>query len=94
MRLYVGNLSFDTSENDLREAFERFGAVTDVKIMTDPAGGQSRGFGFISMGGVTEGKAAISGLDGTALHGRNLTVNEARPRTERPAGRSYTGAGR
>src|SRR5688500_1382161 len=83
MRLYVGNLSFDTTETTLQDAFERFGAVTDVKIMMDQGTGRSRGFGFVTMGGSAEGEAAINGLNGTDLSGRNLTVNEARPREER-----------
>ena len=82
MRLYVGNLSFSTTENDLQDAFGAFGQVTDVKIMMDHGTGRSRGFGFVTMGGATEGQAAISGLEGKDLDGRNLTVNEARPREE------------
>ncbi len=86
MRLYVGNLSFTTTEIDLQDAFERFGSVTDVKIMMDPSSGRSRGFGFVTMGSAQEGTAAIAGLEGQDLDGRNLTVNEARPREERGAG--------
>jgi len=86
MRLYVGNLSFNTTENDLQDAFERFGAVADVKIMQDQGTGRSRGFGFVTMGSAAEGEAAIRGLEGADLDGRNLTVNEARPREERGGG--------
>jgi cold-inducible RNA-binding protein len=86
MRLYVGNLSFDTTETVLQDAFEQFGTVTDVKIMMDHGSGRSRGFGFITMGTSSEGQAAITGLDGKDLSGRNLTVNEARPREERGGG--------
>ena len=86
MRLYVGNLSFETTENDLQDAFERFGSVTDVKIMQDHGTGRSRGFGFVTMGSAPEGEAAMSSMNGTAIAGRNLTVNEARPREERGSG--------
>jgi RNA recognition motif-containing protein len=86
MRLYVGNLSFTTTENDLQDAFERFGSVTDVKIMMDQSTARSRGFGFVTMGSAAEGAAAIAGLEGQALDGRDLTVNEARPREERGGG--------
>jgi RNA recognition motif-containing protein len=93
MRLYVGNLSFTTTEIDLQDAFERFGSVTDVKIMMDPSSGRSRGFGFVTMGSAQEGAAAIAGLEGQDLDGRNLTVNEARPREERGSGggRNFSG---
>ena len=86
MRLYVGNLSFETTENDLQDSFERFGTVTDVKIMMDHSSGRSRGFGFVTMGSADEGEAAIRGLHDQDLSGRNLTVNEARPREERGGG--------
>jgi len=96
MRLYVGNLSFESTENDLQTAFAQYGSVTDVKIMTDRETGRSRGFGFVTMGGASEGQAAIAGLNGTDLGGRDLTVNEARPREERTQGsqRSFAGARR
>jgi cold-inducible RNA-binding protein len=93
MRLYVGNLSFDTTENDLQDAFERSGSVTDVKIMMDHGTGRSRGFGFVTMSSADEGQTAINALHGNDLGGRNLTVNEARPREER-AQRSFAGARR
>ncbi len=86
MRLYVGNLSFSTTENDLQDAFERFGAVTDVKIMMDHGSSRSRGFGFVTMGSGDEGQSAIGGLHGQDLDGRSLTVNEARPREDRAPG--------
>ena len=85
MKLYVGNLSFDTTETTLQDAFERFGSVTDVVIMMDRATSRSRGFGFITMSSSAEGNAAIEGLHGKPLDGRNLTVNEARPREDRPS---------
>jgi RNA recognition motif-containing protein len=82
MRLYVGNLSFNTTENDLQDAFARFGTVSDTKIMMDHGTGRSRGFGFVTMSSASEGQAAITGMEGQDLDGRNLTVNEARPREE------------
>ncbi|QQY07835.1 MAG: RNA-binding protein [Candidatus Xiphinematobacter sp.] len=86
-RLYVGNLSYDTSEDKLRAAFEKFGTVTDVKIMQDRNTSQPRGFGFVTMSTQSEGEAAINGLNGADLDGRNLTVNEARPLENRsPSG--------
>ena len=90
MKLYVGNLSFDTTETTLQDAFERFGTVTDSVIMMDRATSRSRGFGFITMSSAAEANAAISGMHGRDLDGRNLTVNEAKPREDRPA-RSFSG---
>lgn len=84
MKLYVGNLSFETTETVLQDAFERFGTVSDVVIMMDRMTNRSRGFGFVTMGNAAEGEAAITGLHGKDLDGRNLTVNEARPREDRP----------
>ncbi len=86
MKLYVGNLSFNTTENDLKDAFGRFGTVTDCIVMMDRETNRSRGFGFITMSSSSEGQAAIGGLHGKDLDGRNLTVNEARPREERSGG--------
>ena len=80
MKLYVGNFSFDMTERTLRELFEPFGTVSEVKLITDRETGQSRGFGFVTMGNVSEGNAAIQGLDGKDKGGRKLTVNEARPK--------------
>ncbi len=94
MRLYVGNLSFETTENDLQDAFERFGTVTDVKIMMDHGSGRSRGFGFVTLSSDAEGTAAMNGLNGNDLGGRNLTVNEARPREEGGGGGGGGGGGR
>ena len=80
--LYVGNLSFQTTADDLREAFEQYGAVTRAQVVTDRETGRSRGFGFIEM---TEGgDEAIANLNGSQFQGRALTVNEAKPREERP----------
>lgn len=83
MNLYVGNLSFDTSEEALRAAFAEYGTVTSARIITDRETGQSRGFGFVEMEDAQAAQAAISALDGTDMDGRTLTVNEARPREPR-----------
>ena len=86
MRLYVGNLSFNSTEDSVRQAFSAFGEVTSVHMVTDRDSGQPRGFGFVEMAGSSEGQAAIDGLNGTELDGRSLNVNEARPRPERDFG--------
>jgi len=83
MNIYVGNLLHATSEDELREAFAAFGEVTSAKIITDRDSGMSRGFGFVEMPNKEEANAALSGLDGKDFMGRDLKVNEARPRTER-----------
>lgn len=79
-KLYVGNLSFNTTENDLQDAFAAHGVVTETSLMMDRSTGQSRGFAFVTMGTPDEAQKAIEGMNGTDLGGRNLTVNEARPR--------------
>ena len=84
MKLYVGNLAFETTENDLQDLFEKHGTVTDVRLMMDKMTGKSRGFAFVTMGDATQGNAAMSALNGQDLNGRALKVNEARPREERP----------
>ena len=98
MKLYVGNLSFDTTENDLQELFEQFGSVREAALVTDRATARSRGFAFVTMGSAAEGEAAIKGLEGKEFQGRNLTVNEARPKEDRPrgggGGGGYGGGGR
>ena len=86
MNIYVGNLSFDVTEEDVQAAFEAFGKVESVKVIKDKYSGASRGFGFVEMASKDEAKAAIDGLNGKELKGRALNVNEARPRTERPRG--------
>jgi len=86
VNIYVGNLSFETNEEDVRGAFESFGGVESVKIITDKYSGESRGFAFVEMPSKDEAQAAISGLNGKDLKGRALNVNEARPRAERPRG--------
>ena len=80
MNIYIGNVSFDTTEDKLREAFESFGEVTNVNIITNRDTGQPRGFAFVEMAGKDEAMAAISGLNGKELDGRTLNVNEAKPR--------------
>ena len=85
-RLYVGNLSFDSSEDDVRAAFSAFGEVTSTHMVTDRDTGRPRGFGFVEMADAEQADAAIAGLNGTNLGGRDLTVNEARPRPERGGG--------
>ena len=91
MKLYVGNLSFETTENDLQDMFEQHGKVTDVALMMDRTTGRSRGFAFVTMGDATEGNAAINAFNGKEVQGRTLTVNEARPREDRP--RQFAGGG-
>jgi cold-inducible RNA-binding protein len=86
MKLYVGNLPFQTTEADLRDLFGQYGTVTDAVVMMDKMSGRSRGFGFVTMSSAEEGQAATSGANGADLGGRNITVNEARPREDRPAG--------
>jgi RNA recognition motif-containing protein len=80
MNIYVGNISFDVTEADLRAAFEAFGSVTSVNIIKDQYSGQPRGFGFVEMPSTSEAQSAITGLNGKDLMGRALNVNEARPR--------------
>ena len=82
MKIYVGNLSFDITEEELRQEFEAFGEVTSVDIITDKYSGRPRGFGFVEMTSVSEGQAAITGLNGKTLKERALTVNAARPRSD------------
>ena len=88
MDIYVGNLSFDTTENDLQAAFAAHGAVSSARVATDRDTGRARGFGFVEMASPAEARAAISALNGSELQGRTLVVNEARPREERPPNRS------
>ncbi len=84
MKLYVGNLSFETTENDLQDLFEQHGKVSEVALMMDRMTGKSRGFAFVTMGDNAEASAAMTPLNGKEVGGRTLTVNEARAREERP----------
>jgi cold-inducible RNA-binding protein len=91
MKIYVGNLSFDATEEELREEFTPFGNVESVAIPTDKYSGRPRGFAFVEMPSVAEGQAAITALNGKTLKGRPLTVNAARPRSDDRGGQSYGG---
>lgn len=93
MNIYVGNLSREVSEDELRKAFEAFGQVTSVNVIKDRYSGESRGFGFVEMATKTEAQAAINGLNGTSLKERTLSVSEARPRTEGGGRRPFGGGG-
>ena len=86
MNIYCGNLAYAVTEEDLRTAFAEFGEVTSVNVITDKFSGQSKGFGFVEMADNSEADAAIKALNDTALGGRNLRVNQAKPREERPQG--------
>ena len=95
MKLYVGNLSFETTENDLQDLFQPHGQVGEIKLMMDRMTGKSRGFAFVTMDDNAHANAAMKALNGSELNGRPLTINEARPREERPrpygANRSFAG---
>lgn len=84
MRIYVGNLPYSATDEDLREAFGEFGELTSAEVVTDKFSGQSKGFGFVEMPNNADADQAIKALNDTMLKGRKLTVNEARPRPERP----------
>jgi len=86
MNIYVGNLSYQTSEDELRQAFGAYGEVSSVAIIKDKFTQQSKGFGFVEMANNDEAKAAIAGLNGSDIKGRHITVNEARPREDRGGG--------
>ena len=94
MNIYVGNLSGDVGDDDLRQAFEAFGQVTSATVVKDKFSGESRGFGFVEMPSNDEAHSAIDGLNGKDLKGRSLNVNEARPRSERRGGRGGYSGGR
>jgi cold-inducible RNA-binding protein len=89
MKIYVGNLSYDVTEEELRKEFEVFGKVASVSIIMDKYSGRAKGFGFIEMESVSEGQAAIAALNGKTLQDRALTVNAARPRSDSGSGGSY-----
>ena len=90
-KLYVGNLAYSVRDESLHQAFSQFGTVTSAKVMMDRDTGRSKGFGFVEMGSDAEAQSAINGMNGQALEGRAIVVNEARPREERPGG--YGGGG-
>ena len=92
-RLYVGNLSFNTTADGVRTAFQQFGTVSDVHLVTDRETGRSRGFAFVTMGTAEEAKVAAEKVNGVELGGRQLTVNEARPKEDRPGGGFGGGGG-
>lgn len=91
-KLFVGNLAFSATENDLQDLFSKHGPVTEVNLMMDRATGRPRGFGFVTMATAEAAQAAVQALNGASFEGRDLTVNEARPREDRPAG-SFGGDG-
>ena len=92
-KLFVGNVSFNTTENDLQDAFAAHGTVVEANLMTDRATGRPRGFAFVTMSTPEEAQKAISAMNGANLDGRNLTVNEARPKTENSDGGRRGGGG-
>jgi RNA recognition motif-containing protein len=93
-KLYVGNLSYSIRDDDLQQAFAQYGNVASAKVMMDRDTGRSKGFGFVEMGSDAEAQSAINGMNGQALDGRAIVVNEARPREERPGGFGGGGGGR
>jgi len=94
MKIFVGNLSRDVSDEDLLRAFESFGGVESATVVKDKFTGESRGFGFVEMPAVSEARSAITGMNGKELKGRTVNVNEARPREERGGGRGRPSGGR
>lgn len=92
-KLYVGNLAYSVRDDSLLQAFSQFGHVASAKVMMDRETGRSKGFGFVEMGSDAEAQAAINGMNGQALEGRAIVVNEARPREERPGGFGGGGGG-
>jgi RNA recognition motif-containing protein len=92
--IFVGNLDFNTGEDELRKLFETYGQVDRISIMTDRDTGRSRGFGFVEMTNAEEGEKAIAGLNGSQVGGRTLNVNEARPKVERGGGSGRDRGGR
>ncbi len=93
MNIYVGNLAFTVSEEDLKKAFEPFGQVASVSVIRDQYSNQSKGFGFVEMPESSEAQAAIGALNGKELNGRTLTVNQARPKTDKNRGGGFGGFG-
>ena len=93
MNIYVGNLSHQTSEDDLKEAFESFGKITAVNIIKDKFTSESKGFGFVEMEAKDDAQSAIDQLNGTDLNGKNIIVNEARPKSDKRGGGGFGGGG-
>jgi RNA recognition motif-containing protein len=91
MNIYVGNLPYSVTDADLRETFAQYGSVDQVNLITDKFSGDSKGFGFVEMNNNSEADAAIKALNGTDMKGRNITVNQAKPKSDRP---SHGGGGR
>lgn len=89
MKIYVGNLSYEVTEQDLRQEFEAFGGVDSVSVITDKYSGRAKGFAFVEMASKSEAEAAITELNGKMLNERTIVVNEARPRTDNRGGGSY-----
>ena len=89
MNIYVGNISWDVTENDLKDAFSAYGEVQSASIIKDKFSGKSRGFGFVEMPNKDEAEKAVAAMNGKDLKGRSLTVNEAKPRTDRPRGGGF-----
>ena len=85
MNIYVGNLPYNVTDSDLREAFSQYGSVDNVNLITDKFSGDSKGFGFVEMANNSEADAAIKALNGSNFKGRNITVNQARPKSDRPS---------
>ena len=94
MKIYVGNLSYDVAEDDLRQAFSEFGEVKSVNLLTDKQTGESKGFGFVEMAEVSEGQAAIKEMNGKEFMGRELKVDQAKDKPARPGGRGGFGGPR
>ena len=91
MKIYVGNLAYSVTDEDLKKAFEAFGQVESANVIRDQYSNQSKGFGFIEMSDSSQAKAAISGLNGKDLKGRTLTVNQAKPKVDRNRGGGFGG---
>jgi RNA recognition motif-containing protein len=85
MNIYVGNLPYSVTDADLRETFAQFGEVSTVQLISDRFTGESKGFGFVEMANNSQADAAIKGLNGSAMKGRNITVNQAKPKSDRPS---------
>ncbi len=95
MKIYIGNMSFDTTEDTVRQAFEAYGEINSINLISDRETGRPKGFGFVEMANDEQAKAAIAGLNGTDMGGRTVNVNEARPRPEGGGGgRGGSGGGR